>query len=101
MDLEYFKEHIEEEIEGAKDYIIRAIEMKPMDPAWTRKLTEMSMQELGHAEALHNMFNEYYKQLQANYKQMPEYVDKIKSEIAERYATGYAEVKMMHEAVAK
>jgi len=30
MDLEYFKSHIKEELEGSKDYIKRAIEIKPM-----------------------------------------------------------------------
>ena len=101
MDLEYFKEHIAEELSGAKDYIIRAIELKPMNIAWTKKLIEMSAAELGHAEALHNMFNEYYKTLSANYSKVPEYVDEIKADIAEMYAKCYAEIKLMHEAAAK
>ena len=70
MDIEYFVSHIEEELEGAKDYIKRAIEIKPMQAEWAKHLVEMSAQELSHATHLFNMFNEYYQILSQTYKEM-------------------------------
>ena len=97
MDLEYFKENICEELEGSKDYIIRAIEIKPMQATWSKMLVEMSAQELMHATNLNNMFNEYCKILTDSYPEMPDYVRKIRDEVAEMYATKSAQIKMMHE----
>lgn len=97
MDIEYFKEHIHEELCGAKDYIIRAIEIKPMRITWSKQLVEMSANELMHATNLFNMFNEYYATLTSSYTQMPEYLVKAREEITEMYTECSTTVKIMHE----
>ena len=63
MDAYYFKEHIEEEIEGSIEYIKRAIEIKPMSQSWSKMFVDMSSAELEHAKNLHKMFEEYYQKI--------------------------------------
>lgn len=52
--LEYLKDHIVEEIEGALDYMSKAVKYKAQ--AWGPKFYDMSMTELGHANCLTKMF---------------------------------------------
>ena len=99
MDLEYFKENILDELAGAKDYIIRAIEIKPMQITWSKMLFDMSLQELGHATHLYNMFNEYCSIMGRTYADLPEYVKEIRNEIVEEYAKQSAEIKLMQESL--
>lgn len=97
MDLEYFKEHIKEELEGAEDYIKRAIEIRAMDSTWAKTLVEMSANELQHASYLFKMFEEYYTIMQKEFKEVPKYVQELRSCIADMYAEKSAMVKLMHE----
>lgn len=53
--LEYLKDHIIEEIDGAMEYMAKAIEYK--DKLWGQKFYDMSMTELSHANCLTKMFN--------------------------------------------
>ena len=52
--LEYLKDHIIEEIDGALDYMSKAVEYKTK--AWGQKFYSMSMMELEHANCLTKMF---------------------------------------------
>lgn len=97
MDLNYFKDHICEELDGARDYTVHAIEIKPMYASWGKNLIDMSAQELVHAGHLYNMFLEYCTKIGGGYVQMPEYVTKVKDEVTEKYTRCSAEVKMLHE----
>ena len=97
MNLEYFKEQIKEELEGAKDYIIKAMELKPMNPSWSKQFADMSSQELNHAKYLYDLFNDYYKTLSGSYTTMPEYIDDIRDEINEIYTDCFPKVKIMQE----
>lgn len=97
MDLEYFKCHIKDELEGAKDYIKRAIEIKPMDVSWAKLFVDMSATELQHATNLYNMFLDYCDILEKSYSEMPKYVKTYKDEITDMYTECTATVKMMHD----
>ena len=98
MDLEYFKSHIKEELEGAKDYIKRAIEIKPMDASWSKLFVDMSAAELQHATNLYNMANQYANEiLKGSYKTLPTYVSDLWNEISDMYMECSATIKMMHE----
>lgn len=55
MDLDYFKSQIQDELDGAKDYAIKADDYKESHSEWCKYFTEMSKQELGHAEKLMDM----------------------------------------------
>lgn len=97
MNAEYFEEHIYEELNGACDYIKKAIELKAMDPAMSKTLADMSAAELSHATQLHKMFGEYYAKVSGPYKETPAYLVKIKDEIEEVFPEKSAKILLMHE----
>lgn len=101
MDAEYFKNQINEELCGAKDYIKKAIELKPMNITWSKMLVDMSAAELNHATNLYKMFNEYYDIMAKKYSEVPEYIEEIRDEVIDCYAEKSAIVKAMHEMYAK
>lgn len=53
---EYLKNHIREEIDGAIDYLEKAIELKKTHPAWATKFLKMSDMEVEHANCMTKMF---------------------------------------------
>ena len=101
MDVQYLKEHICEEIDGAKDYIKRAIEIKPMNPVWSKTLVNMSSMELDHATNLRKMFDEYYNKLSSSYETMPDYMIEAKECVDEVCTEEYAKVRYLHELYSK
>ena len=58
---EYLKDHIHEEIEGAIDYMTKALELKASHPALSAKFVKMSDMEAEHANCLTKMFNSIEK----------------------------------------
>ena len=54
---EYLKDHIIEELEGAKDYMMKAVEYRITKPEWSKKFYKMSEMEAEHANCLSKMFN--------------------------------------------
>lgn len=101
MDLKYFKDHIEDELDGSKDYIMRAMELKPMNPTWAKHFVDMSAAELNHATMLFDLFNDYYKTLGGSYTAMPDYIEDMKDDITEMYMECYPKIKIMHEMFSK
>ena len=97
MNVWYFEKQIPDELHGAKDYIKRAIEIRPMHAPWAKQLVDMSEKELEHATALYKMFQEYYAKMESEYKELPEYMTKAYKEISDEYTKCSAEVKMLHE----
>ena len=97
MDEKYFKDQICDELEGAKCYIKKAIELKPMAPAWSKMLVDMSSAELKHAEYLNKMFGEYYQKLTEAYKVVPKYITDTREEIIDMYTEEVAKIRAMHE----
>lgn len=97
MNAAFFKAHICEELEGAVDYIKRAIEIKAMEPAWGKMFMEMSSAELVHATYLYRMWGEYYNKISNSYAEMPDYLVSINDCITEEYTESSAKVKMMQE----
>lgn len=98
MGFEYFKETICDELCGAKDYIVKAIEIRAMAPAWADVLVKMSAEELDHAQRLYKMFEEYYVKQSASYNNNPpEYITGIRKEIVEMVTEKTTEVKYLHD----
>lgn len=59
--LEYLKNHIKEEVEGAIDYYTKAIELKKTHPEWAAKFFTMAGMEVEHANCMTKMFNTMHK----------------------------------------
>lgn len=74
MDLEYFCNQIKDELHGAKNYVQKAIEIKPMNAEWSKKFLQMSEAEKEHALNLYTMMNTYADKLQNNYRETPSYM---------------------------
>ena len=53
---EYLRDHIMEELEGAKDYMTKALELKETYPAWAQKFCKMAEMETEHANCMNKMF---------------------------------------------
>lgn len=98
MGFEYFKETICEELCGAKDYIVKAIEIRAMAPTWAKTLAAMSLEELEHTTKLYKMFEEYYVKQSASYNNNPpEYITGIRKDIVECMTDKTAEVRYLHD----
>ena len=97
MDACYFKDQICDEIEGARAYIKHAIEIKAMNPAWSKMFVEMSSAELEHVKNLYKMFDEYYQKLRGTYSTMPDYIEDARACIMHMYTEDFAQIKYLHE----
>lgn len=97
MNQVYLKEHICDELDGAKEYIQRALEIKAMDPSWGKMLYEMSVEELNHATNFYKMMQDYYKKVTSAYREPPTYMEDCLYEATDMYTTEYAAIKAMHE----
>ena len=97
MDAAYFESHIMEELDGACDYIKRAIELKAMDAAMSKTFAEMSAAELDHANHLHKMFGVYYTKVAGAFKEAPAYLVKVKEDIDAVFPDKSAKILLMHE----
>ena len=96
MDLNYFEHQIIDELQGAKDYIQRAIEIKPMSPKWGKLFFEMSSQEAQHAENLYSMFNEYCSKVTGSFDEVPSYIQDMRERITKMYTEEMSMIKNMH-----
>lgn len=104
MNLEYFKNQICEELHGAKDYIVNAMEIRAMDQTWSSTLVSMSATELSHADNLYKMFEQYYSIITKSYgtpDKVPDYLTSMRDDIVEMYMTESAAIKYMHETYKK
>lgn len=87
--LKYLKEHILEELEGAIDYMQKAVENKANDMGAV--FYRMSMMELEHANCMTKMFNKLEKEKDVS---EAEYSTMYKS-ILEAYTTDMGKVESM------
>lgn len=71
--IQKYVDEIAEELDGAKNYIEKALECKAMGNT-TRyaKYKEMSLAELGHASNLHEMAVQDIEQLKTVYPEIPQ-----------------------------
>jgi rubrerythrin len=101
MDMEYLKEHICEELEGAKEYAVKAMELKPMAPTWSKMLIDMANAELTHAGYLYKMLVEYYQKIAASFNEVPEHIETLYRDSVRCYSTESANAKYMLDAYTK
>lgn len=95
MTLLYFKRKIDEELEGAKEYINEAISLKSTRPVWAKTFADMSEIELGHARRLLEMFHSYYGEV---FKDgASEQMEEVREDMLEEYTNKYTCVLKMHD----
>lgn len=93
MDILYYNNQIKDELDGACDYIQRAIDCKETNSDRASTFAKMSEMELDHASELLNMFKEDYSKEATS----DSIYYQIKQLLLDMYAESYAKVKHMQE----
>lgn len=85
--IDYYIDHIKEELCGAKEYAEKYIEYKLSKPTWAKMYNEMALAELTHARYLKEMGEQCWAELSQTYtahdvvedweKCMNKYTDKV------------------------
>ena len=70
MTISYFKDQIHEELEGAKEYIEKAIEAKVSNPTWSKTFASMADMEATHAANLMKMLECSIKEMKGKASEM-------------------------------
>ena len=98
MDVKYFKSQIMDELEGAHNYIRKAIEMRLSHPKWSKMFAEMSEAELGHSSELYDMFEEYCKHIaEKNDGETPSYLLNAHNELMDCYSEMMIKIHRLQE----
>ena len=101
MDAYYFKNQIIEELDGAKEYIVKAQECKTDGLYdWAADFVDMSKKELEHAAKLFAMFNDYYKQFDDR-PDLRSYMAPFREELITDYMRYSSQIRYMHEMYGK
>lgn len=93
MDILYYNNQIRDELDGACDYIQRAITCKDTNSDRASTFAKMSEMELDHASKLLDMFKEDYNKEDTSDSIYPQ----IKQLLLNMYAEYYAKVTHMQE----
>ena len=93
MDILYYNNQIRDELDGACDYIQRAIDCKDANSDRASTFAKMSEMELDHASKLLDMFKEDYNKEETSDSIYPQ----IKQLLLNMYAESYAKVAHMQE----
>ena len=97
MDLQWFHDTIDEELDGAMTYAKKAIELKSMSEKMAKTFYDMANQEMEHAKHLFQMAIDYYDKVTEAYstESIPEYLSDIKDKIVECYTSKSLSTKLL------
>lgn len=100
MNILYYNNQVKEELDGAMEYIKKAIDIKKDHPTWAQMYQKMSMAELDHAATIMKIFEEDYKacvaEIQANGHE-PIYLNDIRKSIMDMHQEFASKVNYMNE----
>lgn len=96
MDVCYYNNQIKEELDGANEYIRKAIVNKKDHAAWANMYLKMGLAELDHASMLVKIFEDDYKLLTSEMKEIPSYVSDIRTSILDMYTEFASKIEYMH-----
>ncbi len=96
MNMNYYMDHIKEELDGALEYVNTALELKGSKPSWSKMFLEMSAAELQHAEYLNKMCEENYETVRNAYKMVPSGIRAKYDDISACYKSMSEEIKLLH-----
>lgn len=104
MDILYYNNQVKEELDGAFDYIKKAILLKKDRPTWAESYKKMSQTELDHASTLMKIFEEDYKACVADMEakgHTPIYLNDCRKSIMDMYQEFSSKVNYLHEVYSK
>lgn len=93
----YYNTQIKEELDGAKEYIEKAICCKQDHPDWAKLYAEMSEAELNHAKSLVMIFEDDYKKTVDTLETVDPIYPQFKEELLKMYTEFTGNIKCMHE----
>lgn len=100
MDILYYNGQVKEELDGAMEYIKKAILLKKDHLNWAQLYQKMSMTELEHASTLMKIFEEDYKataaEIEAN-GHTPLYLNDCRKSIMDMHQEFSSKVNYLHE----
>lgn len=98
LDICYYNSQIKEELDGAADYIKRAINCKKKHPEWADLYAKMSDMELGHASNLIAIFEDDYKTTTEDISDVDKPIfEAVHKSLNDMYTEYAAKVKHMHD----
>ena len=97
MNILYYNNQVKEELDGAMEYIKKAILLKKEHLNWAQMYQKMSMTELEHASTLMKIFEEDYKAETTGMNPIPSYLCDIRKSIMDMYQEFASKVNYMHE----
>ena len=89
-----------DEINGAKDYMRQASNVKAKNQDWAKTFYDMANAEMDHARNLYRMFNEHYKQLNTD-PVLEDYMKPFKESVDDAFMEKIGVVKYMQEMYGK
>lgn len=92
--IEYLSERTEEEIDGAEDYIKKALELKDSHPSISRVLYDISTQEMNHVNMLHGEVVKLIEQHRREHGEPPAAMMAVYEYLHKRHINEANEVKM-------
>ena len=100
MDILYYNNQVKEELDGAMEYIKKAILLKKDHPTWAQMYQKMSATELEHAATLMKIFEEDYKAEVANMEEKdhtPLYLNDCRKSIIDMHQEFSSKINYLHE----
>lgn len=104
MDICYYNSQLKDELDGAFDYVKRAILIKKDHPIWADLYKKMSLAELDHAATIMKIFEEDYKAVLAdeqNKGNTPVYLNDARKSIIDMYTEFSSKVNYLHDVYSK
>lgn len=96
MDIYYLKEHMFDELNGAKEYYKQASCLKKNNPAWSKQFYDMANMEMAHAKNLYNMFVEHYNEINTD-PTLEKYMRPFEESVTDAFMDKMGAVKSMQE----
>ena len=86
MNILYYNSQIREELDGATEYIHKAINEKKNHPSWANLYSKMGLAELDHAATLVKIFEEDYKVFTSKMDEIPDYLCDMRTSVLDMYS---------------
>jgi ferritin len=97
MDICYYNSQLKDELDGAMEYVQRAMHCKKDYPNWASMYMKMATAELDHASMLIKIFEEDYKLSTDEMDEIPQCIEDVRTTLLDMYAEFATKVKYLQE----